>query len=100
MNWGILFAIQYVGLVALSWQLFRTSNALRECARARDELSVQAFGAVVFANALAEKGITIPCDDCGNPMSPDDSISIMPHPNGGWYVGHRSHNRHVDWGTG
>lgn len=85
--------------VFLAWQLWKTSNALSDQTELLHSIAPKAVGAIMFANGLADRGIHIPCDDCGNEMSTDDSIDVLPNPNTGQiYIGHASHNRRNDWG--
>lgn len=76
----------------------KQSRTIRRMARERDYAETHAFAAIMFANAIAERGGTIPCDDCGNLMDTTDEIDVLPRPDGKLYVGHRSHNRRTDWG--
>lgn len=82
----------------LAYLVVRQSRHIRMLKRQRDHAETHAFAAIMFANCLAERGATVPCDDCGNMMSALDEIDILPKPDGSTYVGHRSHNRRSDWG--
>lgn len=84
--------------VLLTIQLLRSTKVIRSLSAELETNTQHALAAVVFANALADRGINIECDDCGNPMGPSDLISVIPKPDGSIYVGHRSHNRAGDWG--
>lgn len=76
----------------LTWRRGRRDRALMV------ELGLQAEAALRFANALAERHVNIPCDDCGNPMGPNDRIDVLERPDGKMYVGHATHQRAHDWG--
>lgn len=80
--------------------VIRLSRALRRNAKQMREMRDATTAAVIFANALADRDVRIPCDDCGNDLGPTDQISVIPRPNGTVYVGHTSHQRHIDWGKG
>lgn len=84
--WSLLACFQYTHHKYLA--------LMRKCF----ELEMQTMAAITFANALAERSVTIPCDDCGNPMDANTDIAVMPRPEGGIYVGHRTHQRAKDWG--
>lgn len=78
--------------------LLHQRRIIRDQARMITATMQDVGSAILFANAIASRGILVPCDDCGNGMGPEDSISLIRMPNGGTYIGHASHNRDVDWG--
>lgn len=88
----ILNIIQAVFIIRLSRSTRRDAELMREMRHAT-------MGAILFSNALADRDITIPCDDCGNDLTATDHISVIPRPDGTVYVGHSSHQRHIDWGA-
>lgn len=68
------------------------SNMRRENA----DLRVKMYAATYFANILAERGVGMICDDCGNMLSITDEIDILQMEDGRTYVGHRTHGRGFD----
>lgn len=94
----ISFWVVFVCNLFLSYQVIKQSRTIKSDALIMSQLSETALGAITFANAMADRGITIPCDDCGNQLTPDDAISVIRKTDGAIYVGHASHERHIDWG--
>lgn len=84
--------------MVLAYLVVRQSRQLRRLNSKLNRAEGHAMAATIFANALAERNVGIPCDDCGNMMHTDVAIEVLPRPDGGIYVGHSSHNRREDWG--
>lgn len=59
-------------------------------------LRVRMSAATYFANVLAERGVGLMCDDCGNRLEVTDHIDIIDLGNGKMYVGHKTHGRGFD----
>lgn len=94
----ISFTVVWFLNIMLAFLVYYQSRTIRRIRAELTRAELVSFGAVVFANALASRGATVPCDDCGNMMSHDVDIDILERPDGQLYVGHRSHNRRKDWG--
>lgn len=97
--WALGYIIQEATIVFLAFMMWKGSRARIRLIRDMGRLHAMADGAIMFANALAERNIAIPCDDCGNVMGPSEHITVTTRPDGSTYIGHHSHNRHVDWGN-
>lgn len=90
----ILYTIQFLTIFTIVYQMI----VIRRLRRERDGYLRDAFAFVTVLRAFMERAVTVNCDDCGNPMGADDSIDVLERPDGGTYIGHRSHNRRMDWG--
>lgn len=96
--WVVSYVIFWASNIFLVIMYVRQSRKYRHEIKMNGRLMGMLDGSFMFATALAERGITVPCDDCGNMLGPNDNIVILTRPTGGVYVGHKSHNREGDWG--
>jgi hypothetical protein len=90
----VLYAIQFLTIFTIVYQMI----VIRRLRRDRDSAIHNAYSFMIVLQAFMERAVTIDCDDCGNPMGADDSIDVLERPDGSTYIGHRSHNRRMDWG--
>lgn len=89
-----LYLIQFLTIFTIVYQMI----VIRKLRRQRDDVMGQSIGAVMLAAAFIERDVKVPCDDCGNMMDKGDAIDVLERPDGGTYMGHRSHGRRIDWG--
>lgn len=90
--------LAYIQIAMAVVSLAISARFLHQCHHLRIEnrdLRLKMYAATYFANVLAERGVGLRCDDCGNLMTTDQDIDIL-EIDDRTYVGHRSHGRGFD----